>query len=73
MAQGRNSETWAENSSPFGPVTFRAIDHQSTLGAYVGRTAVKDGKGTMVDWKYADGKNYQPDDAVVRTLRPPER
>lgn len=60
-------------TSPFGPLTFRAIDHQSTMGAYVGRTAVKDGKGTMVDWKYADGKDYQPDDAVVRSMRPPER
>jgi len=56
--------------SPFGNVTFRAIDHQSTMGAYVGRTAVKDGKGVMVDWKYADGKDYQPADAVVKTLRP---
>ncbi|MFO1324107.1 MAG: ABC transporter substrate-binding protein [Burkholderiales bacterium] len=56
--------------SPFGPVTFRPIDHQSTMGAYVGRTAVKDGKGVMVDWRYADGKDYQPSDAVVRTLRP---
>ena len=58
--------------TPFGKVTFRAIDHQSTMGAYVGRTAVKDGKGVMVDWKYADGKDYQPDDDVVRKMRPPE-
>ena len=58
--------------SPFGNVTFRAIDHQSTMGAYVGRTAVKDGKGIMVDWKYADGKDYQPDDEVVRRMRPAE-
>lgn len=57
-------------STPFGPVNFRAIDHQSTMGAYVGRTAVKDGKGVMVDWRYADGKDFQPDDAVVRTMRP---
>jgi branched-chain amino acid transport system substrate-binding protein len=56
--------------TPFGNVTFRAIDHQSTMGAYVGRTAVKDGKGIMVDWRYADGKDYQPDDADVRKLRP---
>ncbi|MEO5766070.1 MAG: ABC transporter substrate-binding protein [Casimicrobiaceae bacterium] len=58
--------------TPFGKVTFRAIDHQSTMGAYVGRTAVKDGKGVMVDWKYADGKDYQPDDDVVRKMRPKE-
>ncbi|MGL5114980.1 MAG: ABC transporter substrate-binding protein [Beijerinckiaceae bacterium] len=56
--------------SPFGPVEFRAIDHQSTLGAFVGRTAVKDGKGTMVNWRYADGAKYLPSDAVVKTLRP---
>jgi branched-chain amino acid transport system substrate-binding protein len=59
-------------TSPFGSVTFRPIDHQSTMGAYVGRTAVKDGKGLMVDWKYADGKDYLPTDAVVKQLRPPQ-
>jgi branched-chain amino acid transport system substrate-binding protein len=56
--------------SPFGNVTFRPLDHQSTMGAYVGRTAVKDGKGVMVDWRYADGKDYLPADAVVKALRP---
>jgi branched-chain amino acid transport system substrate-binding protein len=56
--------------SPFGKVTFRKIDHQSTMGAFVGRTAVKDGKGVMVDWRYADGKDYLPDDAQVRAMRP---
>jgi len=58
--------------TPFGPITFRAIDHQSTMGAYVGRTAVKDGKGVMVDWKYANGAEYLPDDSVVRQMRPKE-
>ncbi|TMG97217.1 MAG: ABC transporter substrate-binding protein, partial [Betaproteobacteria bacterium] len=57
---------------PFGRITFRAIDHQSTMGAFVGRTAVKDGKGVMVDWKYADGKDYLPDDDTIRKIRPPE-
>ena len=56
--------------SPFGSVTFRPLDHQSTMGAYVGRTAVKDGKGVMVDWRYADGKDHLPPDEVVRALRP---
>jgi branched-chain amino acid transport system substrate-binding protein len=56
--------------TPFGRVTYRAIDHQSTMGAYVGRIAVKDGKGIMVDWKYADGKNYLPSDDWVRAHRP---
>jgi len=56
--------------TPFGSVTYRALDHQSTMGAYVGRTDVRDGKGIMVDWRYADGKDYLPPDDVVRRLRP---
>ena len=56
--------------SPFGKVSFRALDHQSTMGAYVGRTAVKDGKGVMVDWRYADGGEYLPSDDTVKRLRP---
>jgi branched-chain amino acid transport system substrate-binding protein len=56
--------------TPFGAVTYRALDHQSTMGAYVGRIGVHDGKGVMVDWRYADGKDYLPPDDVVRRLRP---
>ena len=59
-------------SSPVGPITFRKIDHQSTMGAYVGRTALKEGKGIMIDWKYAHGKDYLPSDAEVRKMRPQE-
>ncbi len=59
-----------EFGSVLGPVTFRAIDHQSTMGAFVGKTALRAGRGTMVDWHYADGAKYLPSDAVVRTLRP---
>jgi branched-chain amino acid transport system substrate-binding protein len=56
--------------TPFGQVVFRALDHQSTLGAYVGRTGVKDGKGVMTSWAYADGAKFLPPDAEVRKLRP---
>lgn len=56
--------------SPFGQITFRAIDHQSTLGAFVGKTAVKDGKGVMVDYVYLDGGKYLPSDDEVKKLRP---
>lgn len=59
-------------NSPVGPITFRKIDHQSTMGAFVGRTALRNKKGVMVDWKYADGKDYLPDDAEVRKMRPRE-
>jgi branched-chain amino acid transport system substrate-binding protein len=54
----------------FGPAEFRAIDHQSTVGAFVGRTVLRGGRGSMADWRYAPGKDHLPSDAVVRTLRP---
>jgi branched-chain amino acid transport system substrate-binding protein len=57
-------------TSAFGPVEYRAIDHQSTLGAYVGRLGVKDGKGVMVGWSYRDGAKYLPPDEVVKQMRP---
>src|SRR3954465_11076900 len=55
--------------SPFGPIAWRAIDHQSTMGAYVGQLAKKDGRGVMVNWRYADGARFQPSDEEVRRLR----
>jgi len=55
--------------TPLGPITYRAADHQSTLGAFVGRTDVKDGKGVMVDFSYKDGADYLPDEAETKKLR----
>jgi branched-chain amino acid transport system substrate-binding protein len=52
-------------ATPAGPVAFRAIDHQSTLGVYIGKLAVKDGQGVMTDWRYVDGADYQPSDSEV--------
>ena len=59
-------------STPFGPAEFRAIDHQSTMGAFVGRLDLRGNKGTMVQWRYADGKAYLPSDAYVKARRPPD-
>jgi branched-chain amino acid transport system substrate-binding protein len=56
--------------SPVGQVAFRAADHQSTMGAWIGKTALKDGKGVMVDWRYLDGKNYLPSEADAAKMRP---
>jgi branched-chain amino acid transport system substrate-binding protein len=58
--------------SPFGPFTYRASDHQATMGAYVGKLALENGKGTMVDFKYVDGASVLPPDAEVKKLRPAE-
>jgi branched-chain amino acid transport system substrate-binding protein len=55
---------------PFGPFSYRAIDHQATMGAYVGKLAIKDGKPVMVDFKYVDGATVLPSDAEVKKLRP---
>jgi branched-chain amino acid transport system substrate-binding protein len=59
-------------TSPFGKVTYRAIDHQSTMGAFLGRTALEGGKGVMVDYVYLDGAKYLPSDDEVRKMRSPE-
>lgn len=56
--------------TPFGRASFRALDHQSTMGAFVGRLGLKDGQGTMVDWRYVEGESVLPGDAEVRAMRP---
>lgn len=54
----------------FGPYEWRKSDHQATMGAYVGKTAIKGDRGIMVDWRYADGAKYLPPDDVVKQMRP---
>nr|WP_213774014.1 ABC transporter substrate-binding protein [Bradyrhizobium sp. dw_78] len=61
-----------EVTSPFGPIMFRPQDQQSTLGLYVGKLDMKDGRGFMTDWKYASGKDLQPSDDFVKARRPAE-
>ncbi|MDA8444283.1 ABC transporter substrate-binding protein [Paracidovorax valerianellae] len=56
--------------TPDGAIEYRALDHQSTLGVYVGKIALKDGKGVMVDYRYVPGETLLPPDAEVRKLRP---
>jgi branched-chain amino acid transport system substrate-binding protein len=58
-----------EVDTPMGRITYRAQDHQSTMGAYVGTLAVKDGKGVMENVTYKDGAKFLPSDAEVKTLR----
>jgi len=59
-------------TTPFGPVVFRRVDHQSTMGAFVGKLGVRDGRGTMVDWRYADGAKFLPTEAEAARRRPAE-
>ena len=56
--------------SPFGPAQFRAIDHQATLGTFLGRTAQRNNRGIITGFGYRDGARYLPDDAAVKAMRP---
>ncbi len=58
-----------EMDTPIGPIVWRPIDNQSTMGAYVGRLAKKDGKGVMVNWRYADGAHFLPTFEEVKAMR----
>ncbi len=58
--------------SPFGPVRFRAADHQSTLGTFLGRTAQRNNRGILTDFAYRDGARYLPADADAKAMRPPD-
>jgi len=57
--------------TPIGPITFRASDGQSTMGAWVGTTKVdaKRGVGIMVNHEYIAGESVLPSDEQVRKLR----
>jgi branched-chain amino acid transport system substrate-binding protein len=48
---------------------MEGLTFDSIIGP-VGYTALKEGKGIMVNWKFADGKNYLPSDAEVMKMRP---
>ncbi len=56
--------------TPFGPVTYRPQDHQSTMGAYVGTLGQQEGKGLMTDIRYVDGAEVLPADELVKQWRP---
>lgn len=56
--------------TPFGPVLMRGLDHQATMGTFVGRLTVKDGGGRMYDWTYADGADYMFTEEEVKAARP---
>jgi branched-chain amino acid transport system substrate-binding protein len=59
-------------ATPFGKITYRPQDNQSTMGAYVGRLKNEGGKGVMVDYTYLDGANFQPSDVEVMKQRSPD-
>jgi branched-chain amino acid transport system substrate-binding protein len=57
-------------ASPVGQITIRKEDHQSTMGVFVGKTDLKDGKGVMVDWRYVAADAYLPSLEEIKKRRP---
>jgi branched-chain amino acid transport system substrate-binding protein len=57
--------------TPIGPISYRASDGQSTMGAWVGTTKVdpKRGVGIMVNHEYVPGDRVLPSDEEVKKLR----
>jgi len=57
--------------TPIGPIAFRAVDGQSTMGAWVGFTKIdpKRGVGIMVNHEYIPGDRVLPSEEEVRKMR----
>ncbi len=57
--------------TPVGPLTFRPQDNQSTMGIWLGKTAITNGKASMSDGVvYYPGNQFMPTDEEVKKLRP---
>jgi len=59
----------AKFDTVIGPVTMRGLDHQSTMGAWVGKLVLKGAAGGMTDWTYKDGASFMPTEAEVKAVR----
>ena len=58
--------------SPLGPARFRAADHRSTLGTFVGRSAQRNNRGIMTDFAYRDAARFLPEAGLPRAPPPPD-
>src|SRR5690242_466415 len=58
--------------TPIGPITFRAVDGQSTMGAWVGTTKLdaQRGVGIMVNHELIPGEKVLPSEEEAKKLRP---
>jgi branched-chain amino acid transport system substrate-binding protein len=56
--------------TPGGPISYRSSDHQATMGSWIGRTDVIDGKGQMINWRYVDGAEVLPSPEEAKAMRP---
>ncbi|WP_417518706.1 ABC transporter substrate-binding protein [Minwuia sp.] len=59
-----------EVDTPAGKITYRKVDHQSTLGSWVGITRWREGGGYLTGWRYVPGQDVLPAPAEVEKIRP---
>lgn len=52
-----------------GPVTMRGLDHQGTMGTWVGETTLRGRQGAMKNARYVDGADFMFPEAEVRAAR----
>ncbi|WP_254926067.1 ABC transporter substrate-binding protein [Bordetella genomosp. 11] len=55
--------------TPFGNIEYRNLDHQATLGVYLGYSGHADGHIVMERFVYTTGARLQPLDEQIRRLR----
>ena len=60
----------ANFNSPVGKLGIRAADHQVTLGSWLGKLALKNGKGVMTDWTWMEGTDLLPTEQEALAMRP---
>lgn len=57
-------------ATPVGNIIFRKVDHQSTMGSWVGITRWREGGGYLTGWRYVPGQDVLPSPEEVEKIRP---
>ncbi|WP_416898072.1 MAG: ABC transporter substrate-binding protein [Minwuia sp.] len=57
-------------ATPAGNITYRKVDHQATLGSWVGITRWRESGGYLTGWRYVPGQNVLPPPDVAEAMRP---
>lgn len=59
-----------EVDTPVGKIIYRKVDHQSTMGSWVGITRWRESGGYMTGWRYVPGQDVLPSPEEVEKIRP---
>lgn len=57
-------------ATPIGNIIFRKVDHQSTMGSWVGITRWREGGGYLTGWRYVPGQTVLPSPEEADAMRP---